>query len=298
KTEHVVKDQDGCIRYAMLAYGSDTIMLLAADDLNAATGINGSGADSGPSLQSCYCIIDDADAHYQNAKSWGAVIVEEFGDYEFIGTGYSCKDPEGHVWNFGTRNPRHLNGHTGHPSNPTLLNRLGHLIFVTAITLAAAWWMFGVEQQPSPSARIFDQHLLSEMAPAALRPPDPPPQRAVKEARKKTSPEYGTPLKEKRSAVPPPDPPPQTESAEGALKGAPAAETEQPSENRARDPAAHKVPDDVVGRVEPPIPEAPSGVTVPVLTAKDNSVAADPTFGIPSAEPQPQPKGPFDLEVF
>src|SRR5262245_23310526 len=296
ETEHVVKDQDGSIRYAMLAHGSDTIMLLAADDLNAATGINGSGADSGPSLQSCYCIIDDADAHYQNAKSWGAVIVEEFGDYEFIGAGYSCKDPEGHVWNFGTRNPRHLNGHTGHPSNPTLLNRLGHLIFVTAITLAAAWWMFGVEQQPSPSARIFDQHLLSEMAPAALRTPEPAPPRALQQARHNNSPENGTPLQENRSAVLPSDPPPQTESAKGALKGAPAEETEQPSENRARDPAARKGPDDAVGRVEPQIPEASSGVTVPVLTAKDNLVAADPTFGIPSAEPQPRPTGRFERE--
>jgi len=98
----------------MLAYDSDTIMLLPADDLNA-THMNGSGVDSGSWLQSCYCIIDYAEAHYRNAKARGAVIVEEFGDYEFIGSGYSCKDPEGHVWNFGTRNPRHLNGHTGHP---------------------------------------------------------------------------------------------------------------------------------------------------------------------------------------
>src|SRR5262245_37513177 len=47
------------VRYAMLAYDSDTIMLLPADYLNA-THMNGSGVDSGSWLQSCYCIIAES----------------------------------------------------------------------------------------------------------------------------------------------------------------------------------------------------------------------------------------------
>ena len=126
EAQQIEQHQDGSVRYAMLAYGSDTIILLPADD---ATRVSGPGADSGPALQSCYCIIDNADAHYQNAKARGAVIVEEFGDYEFIGSGYSCKDPEGHVWNFGTRDPRRLNGHARPSSNskPTLAWAVSYL---------------------------------------------------------------------------------------------------------------------------------------------------------------------------
>ena len=59
EAQQIEQHQDGSVRYAMLAYGSDTIILLPADD---ATRVSGPGADSGPALQSCYCIIDNADA--------------------------------------------------------------------------------------------------------------------------------------------------------------------------------------------------------------------------------------------
>ena len=37
--------------------------------------------------------------------SAGAEIVVEIEDHPHGGRGYSCRDPEGHLWNFGTYDP-------------------------------------------------------------------------------------------------------------------------------------------------------------------------------------------------
>jgi hypothetical protein len=50
--------------------------------------------------------VDDARAHCARAKSAGASIVLDIDDAASDGRGYSCRDPEGHVWNFGTYDPR------------------------------------------------------------------------------------------------------------------------------------------------------------------------------------------------
>ena len=59
----------------------------------------------GVSSQSAYIIVEDADAHYARAVGAGAEIVIEIKDEDYGGRGYSCRDPEGHVWNFGTYDP-------------------------------------------------------------------------------------------------------------------------------------------------------------------------------------------------
>ena len=55
--------------------------------------------------QSPYIIVDDADRHYARAVEAGAEIVIEIKDEDYGGRGYSCRDPEGHVWNFGSYDP-------------------------------------------------------------------------------------------------------------------------------------------------------------------------------------------------
>jgi uncharacterized glyoxalase superfamily protein PhnB len=55
--------------------------------------------------QSPYIIVDDADAHYARAVAAGAEIVLDIVDEDYGGRGYSCRDPEGHLWNFGTYDP-------------------------------------------------------------------------------------------------------------------------------------------------------------------------------------------------
>jgi uncharacterized glyoxalase superfamily protein PhnB len=45
------------------------------------------------------------DAHYDRAKAAGAEIVVELRNTEYGSREYSARDPEGHVWHFGTYLP-------------------------------------------------------------------------------------------------------------------------------------------------------------------------------------------------
>jgi len=49
--------------------------------------------------------VDDPDEHYRRAKAEGAVILRELRDEEYGSRGYMAKDPEGHIWYFGTYRP-------------------------------------------------------------------------------------------------------------------------------------------------------------------------------------------------
>jgi len=59
----------------------------------------------GIGTQSAYVIVENADAHYARALAAGARIVIDVKDEGYGGRGYSCRDPEGHLWNFGTYDP-------------------------------------------------------------------------------------------------------------------------------------------------------------------------------------------------
>jgi uncharacterized glyoxalase superfamily protein PhnB len=53
-----------------------------------------------PSLQ-----VDDPDAVYQLVKKHGGTIVLDIEDKDYGGRGFSCRDPEGHLWAVGSYNP-------------------------------------------------------------------------------------------------------------------------------------------------------------------------------------------------
>jgi uncharacterized glyoxalase superfamily protein PhnB len=103
---HLVVPGDGdTIVHAQLTYRGGMIMLGAArdDDFDK---LQKTPVDvGGVSTQSPYIIVPDADAHYARAKKAGATIVYEIQDEDYGGRGYSCRDPEGHLWNFGTYDP-------------------------------------------------------------------------------------------------------------------------------------------------------------------------------------------------
>ena len=102
KRVRVVSGVDGSIQQAHVAFGNDIIMLLPARDF----GADAAAPDLAVAeLQSCYFVVDDADHHHRNAKAFGAEILD-IRQYDLGGRGYSCRDPEGHVWSFGTYNPR------------------------------------------------------------------------------------------------------------------------------------------------------------------------------------------------
>jgi uncharacterized glyoxalase superfamily protein PhnB len=49
--------------------------------------------------------VKDANQTYGRAKAAGAKILEDSKDKPFGGRGFSCLDPEGHIWHVGTYNP-------------------------------------------------------------------------------------------------------------------------------------------------------------------------------------------------
>lgn len=101
----VVPGEDCTIAHAQLVFGNGMVMLGSArasefDDLQKPP-----SALAGAVSQSPYIIVDDADKHYARAVSAGAEIVIDIRDEDYGGRGYSCRDPEGHLWNFGAYDP-------------------------------------------------------------------------------------------------------------------------------------------------------------------------------------------------
>ena len=101
----VVADGGGAVHYAQLTCGSGMVMLSQVQD-SAFDKLMVQPEDiGGAETQICYFFVDDAKAHYERAKAAGAVIVFDLEDEAQGGRGYSCRDPEGHIWNFGNFNP-------------------------------------------------------------------------------------------------------------------------------------------------------------------------------------------------
>jgi uncharacterized glyoxalase superfamily protein PhnB len=101
----VVAGEGGSIAHAQLTCGNGMIMLGSAADDEFGRLQKTPLEVGGVGTQSPYVIVPDADAHYERAKAAGAVIVYDIRDEDYGGRGYSCRDPEGHLWNFGSYDP-------------------------------------------------------------------------------------------------------------------------------------------------------------------------------------------------
>jgi uncharacterized glyoxalase superfamily protein PhnB len=97
---------DGTIAHAQLTMGNGMIMLgSVGKESEWGRLIRQPDELGGAETQSAYLIVADADAVYARAKAAGAEIVLDIKDEAYGGRGFTCRDPEGHVWHFGTYNP-------------------------------------------------------------------------------------------------------------------------------------------------------------------------------------------------
>ncbi|NKY49094.1 VOC family protein [Nocardia vermiculata] len=55
-----------------------------------------------PGSGSVYLVVDDPDARYERARAAGATIEVELRDEDYGSRGFTCRDPEGVFWSFGT----------------------------------------------------------------------------------------------------------------------------------------------------------------------------------------------------
>ncbi|MEM8811057.1 MAG: VOC family protein [Pseudomonadota bacterium] len=100
----VVKGGDGIIAHAQLVFGSGMIMLGSARD-DAFGALQDTPRSLGGITQSAYVVVPDVDALAARARTAGAEIVQEPRDEDYGGRSFSCRDPEGHLWNFGSYDP-------------------------------------------------------------------------------------------------------------------------------------------------------------------------------------------------
>ena len=101
----VVPGEDGTVVHAQLIFGNGMVMLGSALESEFDNLQKPPSSLGGAVSQSPYIIVEDADKHYARAVAAGAEIVMEIKDEDYGGRDYSCRDPEGHVWNFGSYDP-------------------------------------------------------------------------------------------------------------------------------------------------------------------------------------------------
>lgn len=100
----VVEDGSGGIAHAQLTLGPGMIMLGSKRE-DAFGDLQATPEALGGTTQSPYVIVADADRLYDKAKAAGAEIVMEIADQDHGGRLFSCRDPEGHLWNIGSYDP-------------------------------------------------------------------------------------------------------------------------------------------------------------------------------------------------
>ncbi len=109
--KHAVYADGNVVHHAQLVFGHGMVMLGSVDNVSAwGRRIVQPDEIGGRETQACYVVVADCAAHYAHSKSAGAEIVDELEARDYGGSGYSARDPEGHLWSFGDYDP--WAGHT------------------------------------------------------------------------------------------------------------------------------------------------------------------------------------------
>jgi uncharacterized glyoxalase superfamily protein PhnB len=101
----VVTGQGDIIVHAQLSFGNGMIMLGSVKDSQFDQLMKQPDEIGGAETETAYVVVSDADAVYARAKAAGAKIVMDIKDEDYGGRSFSCRDLEGHLWNFGTYDP-------------------------------------------------------------------------------------------------------------------------------------------------------------------------------------------------
>ena len=103
---HAVYAEGDTVHHAQLVFGNGMVMLGSADTASEwGRRIAQPGDIGGLETQSPCVVVADVDAHYARAVAAGAELVQDIADQDCGGRGYSCRDPEGHLWWFGSYDP-------------------------------------------------------------------------------------------------------------------------------------------------------------------------------------------------
>jgi len=101
----VETDDHGVVRYAELAFKNTVIMLGPVSSSEIDRLMRQPDDIGGAETQCCYYVVEDIDAHYVRARSAGCKIAIDLKTLANGGRIYTGRDPEGHLWSFGTYDP-------------------------------------------------------------------------------------------------------------------------------------------------------------------------------------------------
>jgi uncharacterized glyoxalase superfamily protein PhnB len=102
----IVPGGDGRVAHAQLCYGTGMIMIGSASmDTAYSRHIVQPSEIGNRETQSVYVVVPDADLVYARARAGGADMLIDIKDEAHGGRGFTCRDPEGHIWSFGTYDP-------------------------------------------------------------------------------------------------------------------------------------------------------------------------------------------------
>ena len=96
---------DGTVAHAELTFGNGMIMLGSAKEEGYGTLVTTPAALSGATTQAAYLVVEDSDALYEKVVASGAEIARPLSTTDYGSRDFACRDPEGHLWNFGTYDP-------------------------------------------------------------------------------------------------------------------------------------------------------------------------------------------------
>lgn len=101
----VLPNEDGSIGHAELSFGNGVIMVSSIFDTPFGRLMKQPDEVGMGVTQSPYLIVEDADRVYRSAVAAGARIELDIKDEDYGGRGFTCRDPEGHLWSVGTYDP-------------------------------------------------------------------------------------------------------------------------------------------------------------------------------------------------
>jgi len=102
------KGERDVVMHAELTFRGAMIMIGSMDNgTRSSVFMTHPDSTGGLETQSCYLVVDapTIEPLFANATRAGAVIVFELEDDGRGGQSFTCRDPEGHVWQFGTFDP-------------------------------------------------------------------------------------------------------------------------------------------------------------------------------------------------
>jgi uncharacterized glyoxalase superfamily protein PhnB len=101
----VIRNEDDTVAHAQLTYGNGMIMLASVVDSEYGRLLKQPVEIGIFVTQSSYLVVNDADQVHERVVQAGGTVLLPLQDEDYGGRGFTCRDPEGHVWSIGTYDP-------------------------------------------------------------------------------------------------------------------------------------------------------------------------------------------------